>query len=110
LDGPSASEEDDVINELRQSGAPEDVIAAYQGQARQDRFEVHPDNWEAVEWFLQVSDCWRWNNSVCQGLDWGLVESESRLSGVTRSPAVFSQLKVVAQEARRLINKRLRHE
>jgi len=99
-----------VIRELRQSGAPDEVIQQYQQAGRHDRFEVHPENWEAVEWFLSVSDCWRWNNSVCQGLDWGLVESESRLSGVTRSPAVFSQLKVVAQEARRLINERLRHE
>jgi hypothetical protein len=96
-----------VINELRQSGAPDEVIQHYQQAGRHDRLEIHPHNWAALEWFLEVSDCWRWRGQICQGLDWQLVESEARLRGVEHKPDDFQKLKTLAGEARRLINEQL---
>ena len=97
-----------MINELRQSGAPDEVIEAYQGQARQDQFEVHPDNWTAITWFLEIDDCWRWRTpNHCLGLDWLQVESEARLRGFEHQPGDFQKLKTLAGEARRLINEKL---
>lgn len=109
FDAPSPQDNDSVLEDMRAAGAPDEALAQFAKQRQQqERFEVLPQNWSALEWFLSVSNLWRWRSPIlCDGMDWLQVEAESRLSQTTRSAEDFAKLKLMANHAKHLINEQL---
>lgn len=69
------------------AGFPEEQIEeARKGAADAEEFEVWPDNWRAVRYFVRVGTQWRVGGmGDLIGLDYAAVESALRLLGVQRS-------------------------
>lgn len=93
---------------MQRAGAPEEVIASFKEQQKTQTLVIHPMNWNAVKWFLEVCELWQWRSpSHCIGLDWLAVEAEARMRGQAINHNDFKKLKIIASEACYLINKNL---
>lgn len=89
---------------MASAGAPAELIEKRRA-ARLYEFEIHPFNWVALGWFLEVDSEWNWRHPMhCSGMNWLAVESESRLRGHQYTPDDFKKLKILAAEACRLMN------
>ena len=90
---------DEVAEDLRVFGAPEDVVA--QAEAAPAAFPVHPDNWPAVETFLALSTQWRHAGApgIPTGLDYAAIEPTLRLIGHEPTPGLFAGLRLMEAEA-----------
>lgn len=42
---------------------------------------VLPEHWKALGWFLEIDDLFRYESSVCLGLDIPAVKAEAEMSG-----------------------------
>ena len=109
FDAPSPIDNAAVLADMRAAGAPDEVLTQFEKQRQQqERFEVLPQNWVVLEWFLEVSDLWRWRSpTLCDGFDWLQIEAESRLSQCQYSKDDFKKLKLMGNHARKLINEQL---
>lgn len=68
-------------------------------------FEVHPENWPAVEMFLRLQTQWRTSMSGVVGLDYSAVQWLFRLYGVEDQRALLEDLQIMEVAAMQSINK-----
>lgn len=63
--------------------------------------EVYPDNWQAVVTFCAMGTQWRVGAGGAIGLDYGVLPSVMRMTGVPRSDwaDIFDSIRVMEEEA-----------
>lgn len=65
---------------MRILGADESTVSNYTSHLiSDDDFEVLPENWETVRWFLETEDFYRWNGNHCLGLDVVQVKADAKI-------------------------------
>jgi len=81
-------------------GSLDDDDAAMLGESKpQDAgFEVHPDNWQAVVLFSQLSTQWRWHETHRIGLIYQEVHSLMRLHAVREKMDCFARIQIMERE------------
>ena len=67
-------------------------------------FDVWPENYDALQMFLDCQTQWRTTGSGVIGLDYGVVLSLLSLKGANDPLAVIRDLQVMEMRARELIN------
>ena len=69
-------------------------------------FEVLPQNWPIVVWFVQVCDLMRYrHDGACLGLDLQQIEADAKLSKRTFIQAHYHGLRIMSKAAARALNK-----
>lgn len=73
--------------------------------------QIWPDMRESVALFFNLATQWRWSSAGMAGawrvgLDYPAVEVTARLSGLDMTPAVFSDIRILEQEALRVWNRK----
>lgn len=97
----------DYINELKAFGFDQGQITQQTNQPEQT-VVVFQENWAAVMWFCETQDCYRFSESgVCLGLDLPQVVAEKELTGRETTAQDFKNLKEMARENTRLLNRSL---
>lgn len=84
---------------LAERGSGDDVT--------REAIRIAPDEVDAVALFYALGTQWRRQlvvslagaASILQGLDYGVVETTARLSGVAMTPALFRDLQLMEREA-----------
>ncbi|WP_119304954.1 DUF1799 domain-containing protein [Dongia deserti] len=103
-DDPTAGD-DSVARELRELGAPPEVIAQWErrakGNAERARFAILEENQDAVRLFLASSTQWRTAGmgGVAIGLDYPGVESAARMMALAVTPTLFADLREMEHAA-----------
>ncbi len=93
-------------NEMRTMGFDEQSIFKAK-QVPQIKIEVEPENWEAVLWYFDTRDYYRYSpQGFCLGLDLPQITSEKELSGRKSSPQDFKFLEHMVSEAANIMNAR----
>jgi len=91
---------------MREMGAPQERIdlelARYDSD---DDFEVLPENWPVLEWFLQVDDLFIYNGHVCMGLDILAIKADAEMQGKTVNPDHYIGLRQLGRYATNEIQK-----
>ena len=71
---------------------------------------IYPENWQAVQVFWALGNCWRIDGMLGQylGLDRPAIESTLRLMGVKRKKhsSIFEDLRVMEGAALEVLNSR----
>jgi len=85
----SGGGEDEVVEDLRAMGAPDEVIEQYLREQRSEdsAFAIFPENWEAFELFNRMGTQWRTALATCgegfisrlTGLDYTALEALMRM-------------------------------
>jgi hypothetical protein len=92
-----------TIKEMEESGAPKEIIDEL---IQENNFEVFPQNWPVVTWFIEVSDLMRYrSDGACLGLDLLQVESDAKLSNKSFTQAHYNGLRIMSKAAARALNK-----
>ncbi len=97
----------DVIDELRRSGAPDAVIKSYTARAARDNdYEVHADNWDALRLFQGCLTQWRRGgmNGARVGLDYVAVDIVARAKKIDLDGDVLDGLQIMEAESLRIFN------
>lgn len=101
-----------MLRQLKDLGAPAEVIAAAANNMKSTICEVFADCWQSLEVFLTLGSQWRvvsgMGGMFYQGLDFNSIEPCFRLLGIPRSKRaeLFKDLLVMQAEAASVINKR----
>lgn len=110
--------DDAALKNLRAAGAPPEIIAQAENKKSTsdvdvDDFEVWPENWESLLFFIRISNCWRivdgLNGREFVGLDFCQIESVVRLFGFTsekNDSALYDDLCIIEEEAKKVLNKK----
>jgi len=84
-------------------GAPKEIIDEL---TKVKNFEVFPQNWPVVTWFIQVCDLMRFrHDGACLGLDLPQIESDAKLSKRCFTPTHYNGLRIMSKAAARAFNK-----
>lgn len=72
-------------------------------------FDVHPENWDRVQLFRELSTQWRHGMSGPTGLDYASITSVFRIKGIPRKewPVMFDDLREMEDEALKTIYERI---
>jgi hypothetical protein len=87
---------DERAADLRAMGLPEDQIAKIAPEQAAVHFEVLPENWEAVQFFLRCQTQWRTGGGGGMvGMDYGAIAWLLRLYRVKDQRAILEDLQVM---------------
>lgn len=97
---------DAEIEELEALGADADFIAERKKKAASDgALLLHPDNVDAFRLFTQCQTQWRRSPSgAITGLDYAGVKTAAELEGVSMTPALFEQIRVMEKTVLEVVN------
>jgi len=92
-----------LLDDLKRSGAPEEIIRNYEKRKENDDFLVHEDNWQAARLFQGCLTQWRYAgmNGVRTGLDYGAVRIVAEAKDIEMA-AAFDGLQVMEAESLRI--------
>ncbi|MGQ8367140.1 hypothetical protein [Glaciecola sp. 1036] len=94
---------------MKDMGASEEVIQQHiQHMVPDDVCEVLPENWDTVAWFLEVDDLFRYESSVCLGLDVTAIKNDCEMSQRSFTPEEYKGLRLIGKEAAVHLNKQLK--
>lgn len=94
---------------MRDLQATEDEIRECLGSLMpDDHFDVFPENWEALNWFLQVDREWKLDPVLGYSLNLQAVQADAQLSGRQVDPDDYRKLLDIASTAAEELNKSLR--
>ena len=74
--------------------------------AREEQFEVWPENWSVFKLFVGLETQWNVTAGGFIGLRYEGVEAMLRMSGVKKVRSVFERLQVMEQAALKVLNDR----
>lgn len=91
------------------------AMGATQSQINQHLGHLHADddclvleeNWAALGWFLDVDDLFRYQDSVCLGLDVLAVKADADMLGRQYETSDYKALRHIAKEAASQLNQSL---
>ena len=97
-----------TIDELEANNAPPEVIAIYEKQQRKNtNFEVWPENWPTIEFWLEVSTQWKMGAlGGYIGLDYVSIDIDIRRSELKVTKEQWCGMKVMESAAIRILNKK----
>lgn len=101
-----------MLDQLRQIGAPDEVLQAAKAKSKEGHFLVFQEGWQAWRLFMALATQWRviagMGGMVYQGLDLGSIEPAMRLMGIKKKhwTGLFSDLKLMEQSALKELNAR----
>lgn len=88
-----------MAESLAALGAPREVLEAWQPQPSEP-LAILPDAWPAVRLFIALGTQWRWGpEGRPVGLDYGAIRPAAELSGITPTPELFDDLRVMEAAA-----------
>ncbi len=96
----------DAINDLKNLGAPEEIIQELEDHQRGEDFEVWPENWQCLEIFLKLQTQWRTTQGVFVGLDYSAVKWIFDVYGVEDHKEMLDSLMIIEWSALTVMNKR----
>jgi hypothetical protein len=109
--GPAedSQERQQLADEMRIFGASdEDIAAALKGRKDlNEDFFVLDENWEALKWFLEVSDQFNYTQGVCVGANLVGVKADAEMSGRQYTPEQYDKLRKLMRFAVRELNARM---
>lgn len=86
-------------------GAPADIIEALKAEDEAVDFEVDPDNWDIVMFFMRVQTQWRAGYAGPTGLDYTAVESTFRMLEIEDRREIFEGLQIMEAAALKVFSK-----
>ena len=111
--GGGGSDLSEALQEARELGAPEEVLAQLEQEQVVRAFEVWPENWPTVEAFQVVSTQWRATalpggmepgKVYWHGLDYAGVAAGLAGHGIEATPELWNGLSVMEAAARDVLN------
>ena len=88
---------------MKALGAPQEIIDEL---TIVQSFEVFPQNWSVVVWFIEVCDLMRYRpDGACLGLDLPQIQSDASLSKRCFTSKQYTGLRIISKAAARTLNK-----
>jgi len=91
--------DDQTIQDLMVSGAPDDVIESVKRQMQSQPFVIHADCWTPFDLFQNCDTQWRFADGIGVGLDFTGVLSVMKFLGLHPNRALFEDLKTMERAA-----------
>lgn len=111
MHGPAddSQERQQLADEMRIFGASDaDIAQALKGRKDLDEdFYVLAENWDALLWFLEVSDQFNYTQGVCVGANLVGIKVDADMSGRKYTPEQYEKLRKLMRFAARELNARM---